>query len=72
MKIALIFDIILKVLQKRITLSDARKTIINSVSNKKQKGKDMIAICFLAHGGPNKTIMFSDGKTIRLHELLNG
>ena len=61
----------IKILTKRVTLKDAQRAIKNLVENQKQLGKDMVAISLLAHGGPNKTIMFSDGRQIRVAELLN-
>lgn len=54
-----------------IKLNDAKKSIADLLANNRQHGKDMIAFCFLSHGGPNKTIIFSDGRAIRLGELLN-
>ena len=33
--------------------------------------RDMITVCILAHGGPNKTIQLSDLRVFKLADLIN-
>ena len=57
------------VMSTRVTVEDARHEI-RKLSTM-QEGKDMFAICILAHGGPNKYIQFSCGKMIQLQYLIS-
>ena len=51
-----------------VTLKSAQTKIRELLAQ--QQGKDMFALCIMAHGGPNKLIMFSDGRSIRLQNFI--
>jgi len=52
-----------------VTSDQALRKIAELAGN--QDGKDMVAICILAHGTSEKMLMFSDGKTVQLDYLLD-
>ena len=58
------------ILTGRVTLDQIEHQIRLIIRGGKQRSKDMIAVCILAHGSDNKTVQLSDGQTIHVHNLL--